>query len=64
MQLLWRGCLVLDRATRDEIAVENPGGVNRGLVDLRLDGQRLPAEQGSVPLVDDGLTHRVLAVLG
>jgi cyclic beta-1,2-glucan synthetase len=52
------------RGTRYEIAVENPGGVNRRLVDLQLDGQTLPAEHGRVPLVDDGVTHRVRAVLG
>jgi cyclic beta-1,2-glucan synthetase len=52
------------RGTRYEIAVENPGGVNRRLVELHLDEQSLPAEQGRVPLVDDGVTHRVRAVLG
>jgi cyclic beta-1,2-glucan synthetase len=52
------------RGTRYEIAVENPDGVNRRLVELQLDGQALPAEQGRVPLVDDGATHRVRAVLG
>ncbi len=50
--------------TRYEIAVENPRGVNRGLVSLQLDGETLPAGQGRVPLLDDGLTHRVRAVLG
>jgi cyclic beta-1,2-glucan synthetase len=52
------------RATRYEIEVENPRGVNRGLAGLLLDGESLAAEQGRVPLVDDGLTHRVRAVLG
>ena len=52
------------RGTRYEIAVENPRGVNRGLASLQLDGETLPAEQGRVPLVDDGGTHRVRAVLG
>jgi cyclic beta-1,2-glucan synthetase len=52
------------RATRYEIAVENPGGVNRGLVSLLLDGQALQAKQGLIPLVDDGATHRVRAILG
>ncbi len=51
-------------ATRYEIEVENPRGVNRGLAGLLLDGEPLAAEQGRVPLVDDGLTHRVRAVLG
>jgi cyclic beta-1,2-glucan synthetase len=52
------------RSARYEIAVENPQGVNRRLVELQLDGQALPAEHGRVPLVDDGATHRVRAVLG
>ncbi|MCM2310227.1 MAG: protein ndvB [Steroidobacteraceae bacterium] len=52
------------RGTRYEIAVENPRGANRRLSSLRLDDATLPAEQGLVPLVDDGATHRVHAVLG
>jgi cyclic beta-1,2-glucan synthetase len=52
------------RATHYEISVENPGGVSRGLVSLLLDGKVLPAEPGLIPLVDDGSTHRVRAVLG
>jgi cyclic beta-1,2-glucan synthetase len=51
------------RGTRYEIAVENPRGVNRGLASLQLDGETLPAERGRVPLLDDGLTHTVRAVL-
>jgi cyclic beta-1,2-glucan synthetase len=50
--------------TRYEIAFENPGGVNKGLVTLQLDGAELASRPGIVPLVDDGLTHRVRAVLG
>jgi len=52
------------RGTRYEISVENPTGVNRGLVSLLLDGRVLQAKPGLIPLVDDGLTHRVRAVLG
>lgn len=50
--------------TRYEIAVENPRGVSRRLVSLQLDGVTLPANQGRVPLVDDGTTHQVHAVVG
>jgi cyclic beta-1,2-glucan synthetase len=62
----WPGFQVSLRylGTRYEIAVENPSGVNRRLVELLLDGQTLPAAQGRVPLVDDGAVHRVRAVLG
>jgi cyclic beta-1,2-glucan synthetase len=52
------------QATRYEIEFENPGGVNRGLVTLQLDGAALSPRPGLIPLVDDGVTHRVRAVLG
>ena len=52
------------RRTRYEIAFENPLGVNKGLVTLQLDGAELAPRPGMVPLVDDGVTHRVRAVLG
>jgi len=52
------------RGTRYEIAFENPGGVNKGLVTLHLDDAELPPQPGVVPLVDDGVTHRVRAILG
>ena len=51
-------------ATRYEIEFENPGGTSRGLVTLQLDGVELVPRPGVVPLVDDGGTHRVRAVLG
>ncbi|MCM2311750.1 MAG: glycosyl transferase, partial [Steroidobacteraceae bacterium] len=62
----WPGFQVtlLFRGTRYEIAVENPRGANRRLSSLWLDDATLPAEQGLVPLVDDGATHRVRAVIG
>jgi hypothetical protein len=31
---------------------------------LHLDGAALPAQPGRIPLVDDGITHLVRAVLG
>ena len=52
------------RGTPYEIEVENPHGVTRRLVSLQLDGVELAAQQGIVPLVNDGVTHRVHAVLG
>ena len=52
------------RGTQYEIVVENPDGVTRRLVSLQLDGVDLPAHAGLVPLVDDGSTHRVRAILG
>jgi cellobiose phosphorylase len=53
------------RSTRYEINVENPAGVCRGVVAIRLDDAMLPEGKNFlVPLVDDGATHRVKVVLG
>jgi cyclic beta-1,2-glucan synthetase len=51
-------------STRYEITVENPSAVNRRLIRLQLDGEELTAQPALVPLVDDGATHRVRAILG
>jgi cyclic beta-1,2-glucan synthetase len=51
-------------ASRYQIQVENPRGVSRGVTQLELDGEALPAARAEVPLVDDGATHRVRVVLG
>jgi cyclic beta-1,2-glucan synthetase len=51
-------------ATRYEIAVENPRGVNRRITHAELDGAALPAGPLRIPLADDGKTHRIRAVLG
>jgi len=45
------------------ITVENPERVCRGVSRVSLDGTLLPGE-GLVPLVDDGLEHRVEVMLG
>jgi cyclic beta-1,2-glucan synthetase len=48
-----------------EITVENPAGVCRGVVAIRLDDEMLAGNETSlVPLVDDSATHRVQVVLG
>ena len=52
------------RSSRYEISVENPRGVNRGIAELQLDGTVLPEQSGLVPLVDDGATHLVRAIMG
>jgi cyclic beta-1,2-glucan synthetase len=51
------------RSTRYEIAVASSGGSNRHVTSLQLDGQALSPQPALVPLVDDGATHRVRAVL-
>jgi cyclic beta-1,2-glucan synthetase len=61
----WHGFEISFRygGTRYEIAVENTAGVNRRITSLQLDGQALSPQPALVPLVDDGATHRVRAVL-
>ncbi|MDB5392922.1 MAG: glycosyltransferase 36 associated family protein [Rhodospirillales bacterium] len=49
------------RSSRYDIAVENPRGVCKGVVSVELDGNAL---LGSIPLADDGATHKVRIVLG
>jgi cyclic beta-1,2-glucan synthetase len=52
------------RSSRYEIAVENPHGVSGGVGSAWLDDVVIPAADVSIPLVDDGATHRVRLVLG
>ena len=47
-----------------EIVVENPQGVSRGVASAELDGVTLPGDGASIPLVDDGVTHKVRVILG
>jgi cyclic beta-1,2-glucan synthetase len=47
-----------------DIAVQNPGGVCRGVVRVELDGVALSGTQARIPLGDDGSDHRVRVVLG
>jgi cyclic beta-1,2-glucan synthetase len=50
-------------SARYEITVENPLGVARGVSRTEHDGAAL-ADGTSIPLSDDGATHRVRVVLG
>jgi hypothetical protein len=53
------------RSARYEISVENPLGVSRGVIAVKLDGEMLTGSQkASIPLVDDGARHSVQIVLG
>jgi cyclic beta-1,2-glucan synthetase len=52
------------RSSRYDIAIENPGGVSRGIVRAELDGVALPGKEARIELADDGATHRVRVVLG
>ena len=53
------------RSARYEIEVENPQGVCRGVIALKLDDQTLPDDKSLlIPLMDDGKTHRVRVILG
>jgi cyclic beta-1,2-glucan synthetase len=46
------------------IFVENPDGVSRGVVFARIDGVEIAERPLSVPLLDDGVRHRVDVKLG
>jgi cyclic beta-1,2-glucan synthetase len=46
------------------VRVENPGGVNRGVVFATVDGVELSERPVSVPLMDDGRRHEIFARLG
>ncbi|MEN6304068.1 MAG: glycosyl transferase family 36, partial [Armatimonadia bacterium] len=61
---LWHGFTVTNHffSTTYVIAVENPEGVNRGVVAVWLDGDPLP--DGRIRRVDDGATHQVRVLLG
>jgi cyclic beta-1,2-glucan synthetase len=48
--------------TRYEISVENPAGCCRGVVEAWLDG--CPVDSAAIPVIQDGRTHRVRAILG
>jgi cyclic beta-1,2-glucan synthetase len=46
-----------------KITVENPRSASRGVARVELDGKPLP-NSANIPLVDDGVEHQVLVVLG
>jgi cyclic beta-1,2-glucan synthetase len=48
--------------SRYDITVQNPAGRSRGVAKAELDGQAV--DPRSIPLVDDGGTHRVVVLLG
>ena len=52
------------RSSPYDIHVENPDGVNRGIMSTELDGVVLQGDQARVPLSDDGASHRIRVVLG
>ncbi len=51
-------------SSKYEIVVENPHGVSRGVASVELDDQVLTGDGKSIPLADDGVTHKVRIVLG
>ena len=60
----WSGYDIVyrDGDTSYEIHVNNPGGVNRGVRQVMLDGEILP--DGAIPLLDDGRKHEVEIQMG
>jgi cyclic beta-1,2-glucan synthetase len=50
--------------SRYEIAVDNPNGVNRGVVSIVLDNVALSHGETRIRLLDDGVAHQVRVTLG
>ena len=61
----WPGYSISFRyhSTTYKIKVENPQRVSRGIARAELDGKRV-ANSANIPLVDDGVEHQILVVLG
>jgi cyclic beta-1,2-glucan synthetase len=61
----WPGFKIAFRyhSARYDISVENPRGLNRGVLSIHLDGEALHAGD-AIPLSDDGANHKVEVVLG
>jgi hypothetical protein len=52
-------------SARYNITVENPLGVCRSVIAVKLDGEMLTGTQKTlIPLADDGVQHSVKVVLG
>jgi cyclic beta-1,2-glucan synthetase len=51
-------------SSRYHIAVENPQGVNRGIVRASLDEREIPGAPCDISLTDDGSYHYVRITLG
>ncbi len=60
----WEGYEIVYRYGRAtyHIHVKNPAGVQQGVAEVRLDGQRLAGLE--IPLQDDGQSHQVTVLLG
>jgi cyclic beta-1,2-glucan synthetase len=60
----WPGFEAVFKPSRTpyRIVVRNPSGVCRGVKSLELDGADITGQ--AVPVVDDGVEHRIVAVLG
>jgi cyclic beta-1,2-glucan synthetase len=52
------------RSARYEILVENPRGVARGISGAEFDGSAITQWPLRLPLLDDGMTHRIHVTLG
>jgi cyclic beta-1,2-glucan synthetase len=52
------------RTATYEISVENPRRANRGVSRIVLDGNDLPTGTGGIPIVDNGINHRVEVTIG
>ena len=51
-------------SARYDIVLENPQGVNSGIVRMELDGATVAEGRESVDLLDDGGAHQLRVLLG
>ena len=60
----WKTCFVrrFFRGSTYEITIENPRGIEHGVVQVMLDGREL--DGNLLPVFDDGKIHQVKAILG
>jgi cyclic beta-1,2-glucan synthetase len=62
----WSGFSITFRyhSARYEVRVENPHSVTRGVARAEIDGVPVTPVSAGVPLIDDGVTHRIQVWLG
>ncbi|MGB8181095.1 MAG: glycosyl transferase, partial [Stellaceae bacterium] len=51
-------------SARYDIRVENPLGISRGVLAIKLDGEMLSRTPALIPVTDDGASHSVTLILG
>jgi cyclic beta-1,2-glucan synthetase len=55
---------IRNRSARYEILVDNPNAVTQGILSADVDGEAVTQRPLRLPLLDDGMTHRIHVTLG